>query len=458
MQNNSLHHRLGQNAQALDPPAPLSPGRGSDVSAAMAALAAAPSATPPLRWREWRCRPMLRESVERVMDATPLKGYTGNASRLRRATALCLGLGAVGGPAIEQLARAGVGEIIAVDPDDYGEESFLTQPIFWREGTQPKAWVQAARAHKGNPSGIIRAAIGHAQDLPLRILRRASVLVVAGDNLELPLWACRMAAALGKPVVHAAVHGETASAIVRGYALGDPAAACARCGLGLRELAAQKSRHGCDPSTLREAGAEPTRTMPVICNVAGQLAANETLKWITGSEHVLQGEEYAFSLETCRAWRTERPRNAGCELPHQRWQTVDLAEPLDTVSPSSLAARLGVAGGPGLLQVRSEVPWISFAICPVCCRQTTVRRFARLGSEVGRCDCGQPLPAGPQGARSVVPLADLQACWDCSFADLGLLDCEAVGMMAEDEWFYFFPPDDEARPLCAGPSFLLENQ
>lgn len=393
-------------------------------------------------WHSWSSHPETCQEVEKWMERTPLKGHIGDSKLLRTSMAIVMGLGAVGGPAFEQLARSGIGEIVGVDPDSYSEESFLTQPIPWSQRAGPKAPVQAARAHKANPSGVVHSVIGHAQDLPLRVLRRAAVLVCAGDNLELPLWACRVGAALGLPVVQAAVHGETASAFVRGYGLVDALAACARCGLGPGEVSAQRSRYGCDPGTLRKAGNEPTRTLPTICGLAAQFAANEALKWVTGNgQHALNGEEYAISLWTYRSWRTELPRNPDCELPHCRWELQDLADHWDAVTPSTIAKQLGATCDSGTLQVRSEIPWISYTFCPECCLRHAVRRFARIGSVVGRCKCGQTLRAGPQGAHSVIPLDDLRACWDHSFAELGLQPSEAVGMMPEEQWVYFFPPE-----------------
>lgn len=395
----------------------------------------------PLNWRILESTPLSRGEAVRIMQRTPLKGHVGDARLLRKSSVAILGTGAVGGSVLGQLVRTGVGEVFCVDSDHYGEESFLTQAIPWRQRSQSKAWVQAALAHDANPSVVIRAAVGFAQDLPLSVLRRATVLVVAGDNLELPIWTCQGAAALGKPVVQAAVYPETSTAIVRGYDLTDPAAACARCGLSRLELNARKNRYGCDPFTLRETGKEPTRTVPTICGLAAQLAANEALKWLTGGEqHALRGEEFAFSLLTYRGWRTELPRSETCELPHRRWELVDLDAPFRNVTPSMLAARLGLTGDPGKLQVRSEIPWISMAICGDCGRHNAVRRFARLGSAVGQCRCGGQLSAGPRGARTVVPLDDLRACWDRSIAALGLPDSLAIGMMPEEDWVYFFSP------------------
>jgi molybdopterin/thiamine biosynthesis adenylyltransferase len=340
---------------------------------------------------------------------------------------------------LEKLVRAGVGTVEAVDPDSYGDESFLTQPIDAHQPGQPKAWVQAARASASNPSGVVRAAVGYAQDLTLRDVRRADVLIVAGDNGDLPLWACRMAAALGKPVVQGAVYGETASAIVRGYGLTDPEASCARCGLSQRELSERKNRFMCDPFTMRQTGAEPTRTLPTICAVAGELLANEAIKWITGGEHLaLSGAEFTLSLWTYRSMITELPRNMTCRLPHQRWELLDLEQSADEVTPSMLADRVGIAHDPTLLQMKSEIPWISFTVCSACEHRNSVRRFARWGSEIGHCRCGEPLTAGTSGAHSVVPLDDLRACWETSVADIGLTAGEAVAMLREDDWVYFF--------------------
>ena len=87
--------------------------------------------------------------------------------------------------------------------------------------------VQMGYMYRYNPAGQVWAAIGRAQDLPLSLLRKVDVFVTAGDNLELPVWAGNMAAALGKKaLVQGAVHGPTWTALCRTFNMASAASPC----------------------------------------------------------------------------------------------------------------------------------------------------------------------------------------------------------------------------------------
>jgi hypothetical protein len=381
-----------------------------------------------LQWRTWKAD---------ACDSPELPFLKAQTAHLNERMVAVLGLGAVGGRCLLMLARLGVGTLLGVDPDSYGPESWRTQPAVFGEA-KCKAWALGEEAHTINPAIRVLCGRGFAQDVPLKLLRCADVLVVAGDNLEVVVWAGSMAAALGKPLIQGAVHGETRTALVRGYDLSDPENVCPACALGRREWAIQASRFGCDPQTARARGREPTRTLPTICSTAADLTASETLKWLEGKEqHALRGQELALCLQTYRQFRTTLPRNKQCRCPHRRWQLVDLDN--DETTLTDLAKQLGFSGG---FQVRAEQPWIRFAICSACDRQTPILRFAAFGSDVGQCSCGQQLHAAPLGSCSVIPGSDLQQCLDLPLPQLGLENGTAVGLSQADDWTYFFLPGE----------------
>jgi hypothetical protein len=305
-----------------------------------------------------------------------------------------------------------------------------------------------------NPACRVQAAVGQAQDVLLRDLRKADVLLVAGDNLSLLLWAARAAAALGKPLVQAAVHGETGSAIVRSYDLRNADSACPMCGMSERELNDQTSRFGCDIDPSRPTHDEATRTMPPICHAAGTLAANEAIKWLAQRHEIaLRGEEFVCSMFAYKTWRTELPRNCDCRLPHADWQLRDVSAEANQTTLGCLARQLGVDQFQPTTQTRSEIPWISFTFCGSCGRASSVRRFVRAGGAVGRCECGAALTTVPQGMRSVIPSDDLKSCWDTPLASLGIESGEAIGILLEDQWVYFFTSEcSEKRENRETPS------
>ncbi len=271
------------------------------------------------------------------------------------------------------------------------------------------------------------------------------MLVVAGDNVELLVWAARRAVALRKPLVQGAVHGETASAFVRCFDLRDVASACPMCGMSQRELNDQTSRMGCEIGTRRPTSGEATRTMPAICHAAGTLAANEAIKWLTDQQALaMRGEEFVCSMFAYQSWRTELPRNENCRLPHAVWQIENFPADASVTTLGCLAGQLGMGRFQTTTQVRGEIPWISFTLCEFCQRKALVRRFARAGSIVGRCQCGAALTTVPQGMRSVIPMADLESCWATPIATLGIESGEAVGMLRDETWVYFLPGEAQS--------------
>ena len=81
-----------------------------------------------------------------------------NIEKLRAATVMVVGCGAVGSFATEALARSGIGHIIVVDFDRV-EESNINRQLFALTSTigMPKVAVAAARIHDINPDAVVDA-------------------------------------------------------------------------------------------------------------------------------------------------------------------------------------------------------------------------------------------------------------------------------------------------------------
>ena len=263
-----------------------------------------------LSWLQW-------DAVDAPSRSTPaLRGWVGGEQSLATRSVVMFGLGAVGGAAFEVLARLGVGELLGVDPAKYGNLRGPPSPCRQRMSVGPRHWCRVSSRHAANPQVRMRTAIGLAQALPLRLLRRADLLVSAGDNLELIVWAGVRAAALGKPLLQGAVHGETWTVIVRAFDMREPNSACPACIMGQRDWSGLHSRAGCDPTSASTPRVEPTRTLPTVCGTAGHLVAGEALKWLSGlDELALHGQELTFCLRTYRVWRTELPAQGNLPLP-----------------------------------------------------------------------------------------------------------------------------------------------
>lgn len=402
-----------------------------------------------LTWYELPADGRLRRAS--LADTLSLKGLPGTPGTLAEKTGLCLGLGAVNGRVFQELARLGVGRLYGVDPDCNGRDSWLTQPIRRRRDRgRSKALTQARLAHDVNPACEICTLRGMAQDVPLWLYRQADVIIISTDNIEASVFAGNVAMSLGKDLIELAVFGESLAAFVRSFTA-DPQGACPACALSLAEWRDLKSRHGCDPSTMRALGQVPTRTQPMTCALAAQLGVAEALKLLLGEprERRLAGEELIYSMVGHRVTRTPLARNPRCACPHEPWRLVDcpeapsqltLAELIDRYD--RLAADTGAAADDaGPLQVCGELAWISYTLCGECGARVTVTRFGKPGTDLGHCRCGAPLLAVPLGVHAVLPQADLAACRNRPLDELGLPPGGAVRMAYDDVWTCFFVGD-----------------
>lgn len=392
----------------------------------------------PLRWHSW----LASQPLQTGEDQPALRGHLGRRHSLADKCLVCFGLGAVGGQSFLDFARLGAGTLIGADPDSYGENSWQTQLATPGDTQRSKAEVLGERAHAINPAIHVWTAVGFAQDMPLRLLHRADVFIAAGDNLELPVWAGNMAAALGKRLFQGAVHGETWTCFVRGYDLRDPDNPCPACALGPNEWQRLSSRYGCDPATMPAQGLEPTRTLPNVCGAAGHLLTGEVLKCLFHAEgQTLGGVELAHCLLSHRVWKTTLRRNPRCRCPHERWQVMELTETPEQLSPRQLLWRLSAKLD--RLAVRGECPWFRFARCAECGKQAPARRFARPGTQLGACSCGGALRAVPIAMCSQIPADDLRKAIDTPLSELGLESGDSIGLRDGDGWTYFILGDKE---------------
>lgn len=397
----------------------------------------------PLKWRRWKPR---RFDQDAALASIPA-AWREDRRTLHARCVAAMGLGAVGGVCFEQLARMGVGRLYGFDPDRYGPESWLTQPSLADQQGERKAVVQGRRAALANPWAEVATAAAFAQDAPLAVLHEADVIVLAGDNLELLVWAGEYAAGLGKVVVQGAVHGASQTVCVRGFNLADAHAICPTCLVGEQEWSHTTSRLGCDPATGRLQGRQPTQTSPHVCAAAGQLAAGEVVKWLLGQrELVLDGAEAQYNLLGHRAFRTILPPKESCRGPHRRWRVEKWRRPAREIALADLASSIAAeqdekpiacAGGETRWLAKAELPWITRASCGNCGAVKRVRRFSRLGRKLARCRCGGAFWADLEGRRTTIPGDDLSDVWRTPLARLGLRAGDAVALCRDEHWTWF---------------------
>ena len=134
---------------------------------------------------------------------------TSQQLTLCRSRVAVIGCGGLGGYVLEELARLGVGTIVAIDPDIF-EEHNLNRQLLATPGSLglPKVVAAAARIAEINPAVTVipyRLAYGPANGGEL--LAGSSVVVDALDSIPTRLALADSCAGLGVPLVHGAIGG-----------------------------------------------------------------------------------------------------------------------------------------------------------------------------------------------------------------------------------------------------------
>lgn len=128
---------------------------------------------------------------------------------LFRSRVAVIGCGGLGGYVIEELARLGVGTIVAIDPDVF-EEHNLNRQILSTPATLGRAKTEAAAARVAeiNPAvTLIPMQVAYSPENGGELLHGANVIVDALDSIPTRLSLAETCTELGIPMVHGAIGG-----------------------------------------------------------------------------------------------------------------------------------------------------------------------------------------------------------------------------------------------------------
>ncbi len=215
--------RLGD----LSSPAEVAPGRPVRAvdEPAVAALAASLAPPGPNRARVKRRLEIaaLRAGLapRRYLRNLGTLGLEGQA-RLLEARVGVAGLGGLGGLVSETLARAGIGELVLVDPDVATDDNLNRQLLATEETLgRPKVDVAAARLAAVNSATTVETHRLRAEENDFaRLFRGTAAVVDCLDSVPARFALFRAAASVGAPLVHGAIAG--LSGHVTTFFPGDP--------------------------------------------------------------------------------------------------------------------------------------------------------------------------------------------------------------------------------------------
>ncbi|QWV95312.1 HesA/MoeB/ThiF family protein [Geomonas oryzisoli] len=128
---------------------------------------------------------------------------------LHRSRVTVIGCGGLGGYVVEQLARAGVGTIVAVDPDVFEEHNLNRQLLSSIDALgASKAAAAAQRVAAINPAvTVVPEQVAFCPDNARELIAASSVAVDALDNVQGRLELADACNSLEVPLVHGAIAG-----------------------------------------------------------------------------------------------------------------------------------------------------------------------------------------------------------------------------------------------------------
>jgi molybdopterin/thiamine biosynthesis adenylyltransferase len=236
---------------------------------------------------------------------------------LSKKSALVIGAGGLGGPALLTLAAGGVGRLLLIDDDVVESSNLNRQPLFGEADLgQPKAAVAAARLRALHPglqvSGLVRRFdAGEAVELASQV----DVLLDGSDNFATKFLASDAALRAGKPLVHGGVLRTSLQllSVVPGFS------GCLRC------LFEAPPPHGQVPSCA-EAG-----IVGALSGFAGGLMGAEALRLLAGERGTYAGRLLVFEARSGRSRLVLVRRRPGCPA-------CAGTQPLEPVGPGACAA------------------------------------------------------------------------------------------------------------------------
>lgn len=132
-----------------------------------------------------------------------------NQLLLFRSRVAVLGCGGLGGYVVEQLARLGVGNLVAIDPDVFEEHNLNRQLFSSIAGLgRSKAHTALERVAEINPAVTVTARdVAYTPENGIELLQGAHVVVDALDSIPTRMALCQTCLELNVPLVHGAIAG-----------------------------------------------------------------------------------------------------------------------------------------------------------------------------------------------------------------------------------------------------------
>lgn len=241
--------------------------------------------------------------------------------RLKNATIMVVGAGAIGNELIKNLTLLGIGKILIFDMDDI-ENTNLTRSILYRRKDvgRYKAEVAAERAMEVNPDVKAKAFVSNIiDDVGLGVFRRMDVVLGGLDNREARLAINQSCYKVNKPWIDGAI--EVLNGFARVFIPGK--GACYECTMTDTDWQLINKRKSCALLTHEEMASGKIPTTPTSSSIIAGIQAQEMLKLLHSDRDLptLAGKGYVFNGLTHDSYVVEYQRKDDC-MSHDTYEKI----------------------------------------------------------------------------------------------------------------------------------------
>ncbi len=241
--------------------------------------------------------------------------------RLKNATIMVVGAGAIGNELVKDLTLLGIGRILIFDMDAI-EHTNLTRSVLYRakDVGRFKAEVAAERAMEMNPDVKAKAFVSNIiDDVGLGVFRRMDVVLGGLDNREARLSINQSCYKVNKPWIDGAI--EALNGFARVFVPGQ--GACYECTMTETDWMLINKRKSCALLTHEQMAEGKIPTTPTSSAIIAGVQVQELLKLLHSDRELptLAGKGYVFNGLTHDSYVVEYQEKPDC-MSHDTYENI----------------------------------------------------------------------------------------------------------------------------------------
>jgi len=308
--------------------------------------------------------------------------------KVRDATIMVVGAGALGNEVLKNLALMGIGHVFVIDFDTI-EAANLTRSVLFRmeDNGKKKAFVATERVKEINPDVKVQAFHGDVNyEVGLGVFRRMDVVIGVVDSREARLSINRFCYRLGKPWIDGAIGVLNGQVSV--FILGK--GACYECMLTEQDRKLMNIRYSCPLLARTDILLGKVPTSPTVSSIIAGIQTQEMLK-LLHKKPVHAGKTLFFGGANNDVFISEYPVREDCESHRSYGEIIELKDKKS--KETTLREMLKIArehlGDKAILKFDRDI--ITELICYPCDNKTSVfKPQGTVSMEEGKCPaCGE---------------------------------------------------------------------